>query len=62
MSSYLMLQSEEERLAEVQKVNERAEQNIPLLQQHLVEVILDHETIIKKRDEYFKELAAALSA
>lgn len=61
MASYLMLESEEERLVEVQKVNERAEHNIPLVQQKLAQALLDYETNSKQRNEQFKRLAASLS-
>jgi hypothetical protein len=52
-----MLQSEEERFAEVQKVNERADHNIPLVQQLFAEAMVGHETHNKERNEQYNRLA-----
>ena len=62
MASYLMLQSEGERLAEIQTVNQRADNNIPLLQRTAAQTMIAHETNNKERRERYERLAATPSA
>jgi hypothetical protein len=61
MGSYIMLPSEEERFAEVQKVNQQADDNIPRVQQLFAETMVAQETRNKERNEQYARLAATPS-
>jgi hypothetical protein len=61
MASYLMLQSEEERLVKVQKVSEGADHNILIVQENFAQAMIDHETHNKERNTEYDRLAATPS-
>ncbi len=57
-----MLESEEERIDAAQKVNERTNHNIPIVQRGFAKAIVDHEVHNKQRNKECQQIASTLSA